>query len=139
MDDDIDAKDNLLTNMPDKIRIKMANKKHAQAIMDSLQLMLGLYQKQVRFDRTLKFTSTKYVAGSGVREHVLQMDKWMRESDNLGSNLDYGTRVYMILNSLPEIFKGFIDYYLSNNVEFEFRLLADELETYEKLNNFGDD
>ena len=117
----------------------MANKKHAQAIMDSLQLMLGLYQKQVRFDRTLKFTSTKYVAGNGVREHVLQMDKWMRESDNLGSNLDYGTRVYMILNSLPEIFKGFIDYYLSNNVEFEFRLLADELETYEKLNNFGDD
>ena len=42
----------------------------------------------------------------------------------------------MILNSLPENFKGFIDYYLTNNV-FEVRLLADELETYEKLNNFG--
>ena len=65
------------------------------------------------------------------------MDKWMREADNLGSNLDYGTRVYMILNSLPEIFKGFIHYYLTNNVDFELRLLADELETYEKLNNFG--
>ena len=62
----------------------------------------------------------------------------MQEVDNLGSNLDYGMKVYMILNSLPEIFKGFIDYYLTNNVEFEVRLLADELETYEKINNFGD-
>ena len=62
----------------------------------------------------------------------------MREANNLSSNLDYGTRVYMILNSLPENFKGFIDYYLTNNV-FEVRLLADELETYEKFNNFGDD
>ena len=45
----------------------------------------------------------------------------------------------MILNSLPEIFNGFINYYLTNNVEFELWLMADELETYEKFNNFGDD
>ena len=77
MSDDRDAEDILLTNMHDKIRIKMANKKHAQDIMDLLQLILGLYRKHVRFDRTLKFISTKYVAGSGVRDHVLQMDKWM--------------------------------------------------------------
>ena len=139
MSDNRDAKDILLANTLDKIRNKMANKKHAQDIMDSLQLMLGLYRKQVWFDRILKFTSSKYNAGSGVREHILQMNKWMREADNLGSNLDYGTRVYMILNSLPEIFKGFIDYYLTNNVEFELRLLAFKFETYEKLNNIGDD
>ena len=54
----------------------MVNKKHAHNIMDSHQLMLGLYRKQVRFDQVLKFTSTKYVARSGVREHVLPMDKW---------------------------------------------------------------
>ena len=45
----------------------------------------------------------------------------------------------MTRNSLTEIFKGFINYYLTNNVEFEVRLLADELKTYEKLNNFGVD
>ena len=139
MSDDRDAHGILLTNIPDKIRIKMTNKKHAQDIMDSLQLMFGLYCKQVRFDRTLKFTSIKYVTGSGVREHVLQMDKWMPEADNLGFSVDYRTRVYMILNLLLEKFKGFINYYLTNNVEFELRLIANELETYEKLNNFGDD
>ena len=63
----------------------------------------------------------------------------MREADNLGSNLDYGKGVYMILNSLPEIFKGFLDYYLTTKVEIEVRLLADELEINVKLNNFGDD
>ena len=63
----------------------------------------------------------------------------MREADNLGSSLDYWTRVYMILNSLSKIIKGFIDYYLTNYVEFELQILADELETYEKLNNFGDE
>ena len=61
----------------------------------------------------------------------------MREADLCGSNLDYETRVHMILNSLLESFKGFID--LTNNVEFELQILANELETYEKLNNFGDD
>ena len=75
MSDERDTKDILLTNMSGKIRIKMVNNKHAHDIMDSLQLMLGLYRKQVRFDQTLKFTSTKYIGGSGVREHVLQMDK----------------------------------------------------------------
>ena len=58
----------------------------------------------------------------------------MREADLYGYNLDFGTMVHMILNSLPESFKGFIDYYLTNNDEFEVQLLADELETYEKLN-----
>ena len=63
----------------------------------------------------------------------------MHEADLYGSDLDYGTRTYMILNPLFENFKGFIDYYLTNNVEFEVRLLADELETYRKLNDFGKD
>ena len=82
----------------------MVNKKHAYTIMDSLQLMLGLYRKQFRFDRTQKFTTTKYVTGSGICEHVLQMDKKMREADLYGSNLDYGMTGYMILSSLPENF-----------------------------------
>ena len=69
---------------------------------------------------------------------VITFYKWTNGCEKL-INLAYGTRVYMILNSLPEIFKGFIDYYLTNNVEFELRLLAFEFETYEKLNNIGDD
>ena len=32
-----------------------------------------------------------------------------------------------------------MDDYLTNNVEFEVRFLIDELETYWKLNSFGDD
>ena len=45
----------------------------------------------------------------------------------------------LILNSLSDSFKGFIDYYLTNNVEIQVRLLADELETYEKLYRLGED
>lgn len=102
-------------------------------IIESLQEMFGQQSKLAHHEATRKYTNARMVAGTPVRDHVMQMTNYFSEAEMHGAIIDEATQVSIILNSLPNEFIPFTSNYIMNKLNYGKTRLLNELQTFESI------
>ncbi|VFQ93093.1 unnamed protein product [Cuscuta campestris] len=94
-----------------------------------------LYQGQSRHERFLvskALFSCKLPSGNWVGPHVLKMIGYITNLEKLGFSLQKELATDLILQSLPELYKGFVMNYMMHDLDKPFRELLKMLQTAEE-------
>lgn len=118
--DDSLAKCYILASLDNPLQKQHELVETSKEILDSLKEMFGQQNRSARQQAMKSLMSTKMVAGTPVRDHVMKMIGYINELDSLGSEMDIDTKVDAILSSLPDTFNQFVLNY--NMVSMEVTL-----------------
>ena len=99
--------------------------------------MFGMQSEQARIELTRKWTSTRMIAGTPVRDHVMKMTNYFTEAELHGALMDEVTQVGIILNSLSSDFIQFTSNYIMNKLTYGLPQLLNELQTFESITRQG--
>ncbi|RYE04405.1 MAG: hypothetical protein EOP33_09170, partial [Rickettsiaceae bacterium] len=127
----------MLVSISDSLRTKLEGKETAVEILDSLQEMFGTQSEQARIELTRKCTSTRMIAGTPVRDHVMKMTNYFTEAELHGALMDEVTQVGIILNSLSSDFIQFTSNYIMNKLTYGLPQLLNELQIFESITHQG--
>ena len=123
----------MLASISDALRTKVEGMETVVEILDALQQMFGMQSEQARIEITRKCMSTRMIAGTPVRDHVMKMTNYFTEAELHGAQMDGITQVGIILNSLSSDFIQFTSNYIMNKLNYGLPHLLNELQTFESI------
>ena len=117
----------MLASMSDALRTKLENKETVVEILDTLQEMFGMQNKQARMEAAHKYVNAKMSLGTYVRDHVMMMTNYFIEAELHSATIDEVTQVGIILNSLSPDFVQFTSNYIMKKLNYGLTQLLNEL------------
>ena len=109
----------------------------ARDMLRKLEEMFGGQEILARQSAVSNIMNTKMKSGTSVKEHVLKIMGFLSEAQDNGAEIDHGTQVQMVFNSLPKEFAGFKTAYSLGDKKLNLTQLMKELVSYEMMLNDG--
>ncbi|KAL0282154.1 UNVERIFIED_CONTAM: hypothetical protein Sangu_2967000 [Sesamum angustifolium] len=93
----------------------------------------AVLDQHIRYAATKAFFITKTIEGSSIQEHGVKMLSLMEKLMDLKADIEKGTYIDVILQSLPPSFDWFIVNYNMNGLDQDFHEFINMLVPYEEM------